>query len=62
MQVLNQASKTLPVYINEVKGVYMDKVGAQYVAVAISILPILITFSLFSKYIISGVTDGAIKG
>lgn len=35
--------------------------GAIYLAVAISVIPILIVFACFSKYIISSVTAGAVK-
>jgi len=62
MVVLSEENKTLPVLIAEVRGVYGDKVGAQYVAIAISIVPILVAFSFFSKFIISGITEGAVKG
>ncbi len=35
--------------------------GAIYLAVAISVVPILLVFAFFSKYIISSVTAGAVK-
>lgn len=35
--------------------------GAIYLAVAISVIPILLVFACFSKYIISSVTAGAVK-
>lgn len=35
--------------------------GAIYLAVAISVLPILITFCFFSKYIISSISAGGVK-
>ena len=35
--------------------------GAIYLAVAISVVPILLVFACFSKYIISSVTAGAVK-
>jgi len=52
---------TLPILIALVKGVYKQDFGAQYLAVAISIVPIMIAFMFFSKYIISGITAGALK-
>ncbi len=35
--------------------------GAIYLAVAISVIPILLVFSVFSKYIISSISAGAVK-
>lgn len=35
--------------------------GAIYLAVAISVLPIMIAFCFFSKYIISGISAGSVK-
>ena len=35
--------------------------GATYLSVAISVIPILIVFAVFSKYIISSVSAGAVK-
>ena len=61
MVVLAPENKTLPILITEVCN-YGDRIGAQYVAICISVIPILVAFSFFSKYIISGITEGAIKG
>ncbi len=52
---------TLPILIALVKGTYKQNLGAQYLAVAISVIPILLAFMFFSKYIISGITAGALK-
>ena len=35
--------------------------GATYLSVAISVIPILLVFSFFSKYIISSISAGAVK-
>ena len=35
--------------------------GATYLAVAISVIPILIVFSFCSKYIIGSITAGGVK-
>lgn len=53
--------KTLPILIAESKGMFSDALGAQYLAVGISVIPIIIIFVLFSKHIISGLTSGAVK-
>ena len=35
--------------------------GAIYLSVAISVIPILLVFAFFSKYIISSISAGAVK-
>ncbi len=52
---------TLPILIALVKGTYKQNIGSQYLAVGISIVPIIISFMFFSRYIISGVAAGAVK-
>ncbi len=52
---------TMPVMIAMIKGVYMTNYGAMYLAIAISIIPIVIVYIFCSKYIINGLTVGAEK-
>lgn len=52
---------TLPVMISMIKGLYMSNLGAMYLAIAISVLPIIIVFIFLSKYIINGLTMGSEK-
>lgn len=52
---------TLPVLISMIKGLYLSNYGAMYLAIAISVVPIIIAFLFFSKYIISGLTLGSEK-
>lgn len=59
--LLDKEKFTLPIWIALVKGTYKQDFGAQYLAVAISIVPIIIAFMFFSRYIISGITAGALK-
>ena len=59
--LVNKDKFTLPILIALVKGTYKQNLGASYLAVAISIVPIMIAFVLFSNYIIAGVTAGALK-
>ncbi|WP_082097057.1 carbohydrate ABC transporter permease [Paenibacillus wulumuqiensis] len=54
--------QTLPVMIAGVKSQFTADFGAQYVGIVISIIPILIVFSVMSKRIISSVAAGAVKG
>lgn len=52
----------LPVLIGFLRGsAFKTDFGALYLAVAISVLPIIIAYILFSKYIIKGVTMGSVK-
>ncbi|WP_106768959.1 carbohydrate ABC transporter permease [Paenibacillus faecalis] len=51
----------LPVMIAGVKTQFNTDYGAQYVGILISVLPILVFFSLASKKVISGVAAGAVK-
>lgn len=44
-----------------IKGTYKQNLGASYLAVAIAVVPILVAFTFFSRYIISGITAGALK-
>jgi len=54
--------KTLPLIIALLHGdVYRPQVGGIYLGVAISLLPIIIFYSLMSRFIISGITMGGIK-
>ncbi|HZK71497.1 MAG TPA: carbohydrate ABC transporter permease [Clostridia bacterium] len=52
---------TLPILITLVKGTFKQNIGSQYLAVTIAVVPILIAFTLFSKYIIGGIAAGALK-
>jgi len=52
---------TLPILIALVKVTYKQDFGAQYLAVAIAVVPILVAFTFFSRYIIDGITAGALK-
>lgn len=52
---------TMPVMIAMIKGLYVSNYGAMYLAIAISVVPIIIIYSFFSKYIISGLTAGSDK-
>jgi multiple sugar transport system permease protein len=55
--------KTIPLLIGSLKGarVAQNNYGALYAAIALSIIPILIIFVIFSRYIISGISSGGVK-
>lgn len=53
---------TLPMLVQTLRGdVYRTEYGAIYLGLAIIIVPIIIMYAIFSKYIISGIAMGAIK-
>lgn len=53
---------TLPMLVQTLRGdVYRHEYGAIYLGLAASIIPIIIIYFLFSKYIISGISMGAVK-
>jgi ABC-type glycerol-3-phosphate transport system permease component len=53
---------TLPMLVQTLRGdVYRTEYGAIYVGLAITIVPILIVYALFSRYIVSGIAMGAVR-
>ena len=64
MIIINKNEKmTLPVMMATLKAStdINANQGAIYLSVAISVIPILLVFAFFSKYIISSVSAGAVK-
>lgn len=64
MIILNKNDKfTLPVMMATLRASIdvARNQGATYLAVAISVIPILLVFCFFSKYIISSISAGAVK-
>jgi len=64
MIILNKNEKfTLPVMMATLRAStdIQANQGAIYLAVAISVIPILLVFSFFSKYIISSIAAGGVK-
>ncbi len=63
--LINSSSKyTLPLMIANLKAseAWYKHQGAMFVGLSFSIIPILIVFVSFSKYIISSIGEGAVKG
>jgi ABC-type glycerol-3-phosphate transport system permease component len=53
---------TLPMLIQTLRGdVYRPEFGAIYLGLAVSIIPIIIIYFLFSRYIVNGISMGAVK-
>ncbi len=64
MIIINKNEKmTLPVMMATLRASQniTANQGATYLSVAISVIPILLVFSFFSKYIISSISAGAVK-
>ncbi len=60
--ILSTDSKyTVPLWTALSKGTYQNDYGAVYVCIAISIIPVMVVFAFCSKYIIGGLTAGAVK-
>lgn len=60
---LNKAKVyTLPLMISNISVSYRQDYGAQMLALALSTFPVLLLFSIGSKYFIKGITAGAVKG
>jgi multiple sugar transport system permease protein len=53
---------TLPMLVQTLRGdVYRHEYGAIYLGLAASVVPIIIIYFLFSKYIVNGISMGAVK-
>ncbi|HYE82230.1 MAG TPA: carbohydrate ABC transporter permease [Clostridia bacterium] len=53
---------TLPMLVQTLRGdTYRTEYGSIYLGLAISVVPILIVYAIFSKYIVQGIAMGAVK-
>ncbi|GHU67987.1 sugar ABC transporter ATP-binding protein [Clostridia bacterium] len=53
---------TMPIMVSLLKGdIYKTEYGAVYLALSMSVLPLLIVYFVLSKYIIAGVALGSVK-
>ena len=53
---------TLPMLVQTLRGdVYRTEYGAIYLGLALTVVPIIIIYAVFSRYIISGIALGAVK-
>jgi len=53
---------TLPMLVQSLRGnIYRAEVGAIYLGIAVSLVPILIFYAFMSRFIISGITMGGLK-
>ncbi len=60
--ISSRSKYTLPMLIQTLRGdVYRPEYGAIYFGLAASIVPIIIIYVLFSRYIVNGISMGAVK-
>ena len=53
---------TLPMLVQTLRGdVYRHEYGAIYLGLAATVVPIIIVYFIFSKYIVNGISLGAVK-
>ena len=53
---------TLPMLVQTLRGdTYRTEYGSIYLGLAVSIVPIIIVYALFSRYIVNGIAMGAVK-
>jgi multiple sugar transport system permease protein len=53
---------TLPMLVQTMRGdVYRTEYGAIYLGLAITIVPIILLYAVFSRFIVSGIALGAVK-
>lgn len=60
--ISREALKTLPTGINSFIGKYDIDWGMMTAGSVIALIPIFIIFGVIQKYLVSGLTDGAVKG
>jgi ABC-type glycerol-3-phosphate transport system permease component len=53
---------TLPMLVQTMRGdVYRTEYGAIYLGLALTVVPIIILYAIFSRYIVSGISLGAVR-
>ena len=53
---------TLPMLVQLLRGdVYRTQYGAIYLALAITVIPVILIYLILSRYIISGIPMGSVK-
>ena len=60
--ISNTEKYTLPMLVQMLRGdIYRTEYGGIYMGIAVSLIPIIIFYAFMSRYIISGLTMGAVK-
>jgi ABC-type glycerol-3-phosphate transport system permease component len=60
--ITSRQKYTLPMLVQTLRGdVYRHEYGAIYLGLAASVIPIIIIYFLFSRYVVNGISMGAVK-
>jgi multiple sugar transport system permease protein len=60
--ISSEKKYTLPMLVQSLRGnIYRAEIGAIYLGIAISLIPILLFYAFMSRFIISGITMGSLK-
>jgi multiple sugar transport system permease protein len=60
--ISSKSKYTLPMLVKTLQGdVYRTEYGSIYLGLAITVIPIIIIYAIFSRYIVSGIAMGAVK-
>lgn len=62
MFVNTESIKTIPVGINTFIGKYEIDWGAMSAATVLALIPVFVMFGAIQKYLVNGLTSGAVKG
>ena len=60
--MFSQAKFPMPLLVQQMSGTFNRDMGVIYLGVSISVLPILVAFAFLSRWILGGLTVGAVKG
>lgn len=61
--ITSTEKKTMPMMVSLLKGdIYKTEYGCVYLGLSMTVLPLVVVYLLLSKYIISGVALGSVKG
>jgi len=62
MMISKMPKYTLPMLVQTLRGdTYRTEYGSIYLGLAVSIVPIIIVYGIFSKYIVNGIAMGSVK-
>jgi multiple sugar transport system permease protein len=62
IMITSKEKYTLPMLIQTLRGdVYRTEYGSIYLGLAFTVVPIMIMYAIFSRYIVSGISIGAVK-
>jgi len=60
--MFSQSKFPMPLLVQQMSGTFNRDMGVIYLGISISVLPILFAFAFLSRWILGGLTVGAVKG